>query len=153
MSIGFSENLSETVRRFPCFHDKRSSRVFSAKSVFLEISQNSQENARVKSQLAQRRCDNLLTRSLLTLSQRCGTVKNESCTDVSLRRCDNVALQRCQDLASTLLQRHHNIKHLITRPFYCGLFWFLSLHRNVAVTKVLSGIKHASFLFKKTLYL
>ena len=153
MSIGISENLSEAVRRFPCFYDKRSSRVFSAKNVFWEISLNSQENACVKSQLAWQRCHNVVTTSLLTLSQSCGTVKNESCTDVSFRRCDNVALQRCQDVASTLLQRRHNIKHWITRPFYYGLFWFLSLHRNVKVTKVLSGIKHASFLFKKTLYL
>ena len=73
-------------------------------------------------QLAQRRCDKVVTTSLLTLSQRCGTVENESCTDVSFRRCDNVALQRCQDVASTLLQRRHNIKHWITRPFYYGLF-------------------------------
>ena len=29
--------------------------------------------------------------SLLTLSQRCGTVENESCTDASFRRYDNVA--------------------------------------------------------------
>ena len=105
-------------------------------------------------QLAERRCDNVVTTSLLTLSQLCGTVENESCTDVSFRRCGYVALQRCQDVASTLLQRRHNIKHWIsTRPFYYGLFWFLSLHRNVKVTKVLSGIKHASFLFKKALYL
>ena len=81
------------------------------------------------------RCHNVVARSKM------------SCTDVSFRRCDNVALQRCQDVASTLLQRHHNIK--ITRPFYYGLLWFLSLHRNEKVTKVLSGIKHASFLFKK----
>ena len=62
-------------------------------------------------QLAQRRCDNVVTTSLLRLPQRCGTVENESCTDVSFRRCDNVALQRCQDVASKLLQRRHNIKH------------------------------------------
>ena len=52
-------------------------------------------------QLAQRRCDSVVTTSLLTLSQRCGTVENASCTDVSFRRCDNVALQRCQDVATT----------------------------------------------------
>ena len=51
--------------------------------------------------------------------------------------------------SSTLLQRHHNIKHWITRPLYYRLFSFLSLHRKVKVTKVRSGIKHASFLFKK----
>ena len=95
----------------------------------------------------------VVTTSLLTLSQRCGTVENESYTDVSFQRCDNVALQRCQDVASTLLQRRHNIKHWITSPFYYGLFCFLSLQRNVKVTKALSDIKHASFLFKKTLYL
>ena len=104
-------------------------------------------------QLAQRLCDNVNTTSLLTLSQRCGTVENDSCTDVSFQRYDNVPLQRCQDVASTLLQRHRNIKHGITRPFYYGLFWFLSFHQNVKVTKVLSGIKRAPFLFKKTLYL
>ena len=122
MSIRFSENLSEAVRRFPCFYDNRSSRVFSAKTVFLEIPQNSQENACIKSQLAQRRFDNVETTSLLTLSERCGTVENESCTDVSSRRCYKVALQRCQDVGSTLLQRCHKNKHLITRPFYYGLF-------------------------------
>ena len=122
MSIGFSENLSEAVRRFPCFYEKRLSRVFSAKTVFLEIAKNSQENACIKSQLAQRRCDNVLTTLLLTLSQCCGMVEKESCTEVNFRRCDNVALQRCQDVASTLLQRRHNIKHLITRPFHYGLF-------------------------------
>ena len=44
------------------------------------------------SQLAQRRCDNVVTTSLLTLSQRCGTVKNVSCVDVGSRRCDNIPL-------------------------------------------------------------
>ena len=46
-------------------------------------------------QLAQRRCENDFTTSLLTLSQRCGMVENECCTNVSFQRCDNVALQRC----------------------------------------------------------
>ena len=73
-------------------------------------------------QLAQRRCDNVVTTPWLTLSQRCGTVENESCTDVSFRRCDNVAVRRCQDVATTLLQRGHNIKHWISRLFYYGLF-------------------------------
>ena len=73
-------------------------------------------------QLAQRRCDNVVTTPLLTLSQRCGTVENESCADVSFRRCDNVAVQCCQDVATKLLRRRHNIKHWISRPFYCGLF-------------------------------
>ena len=34
-------------------------------------------------QLAQRRCDNVVTTSWLTLSKRCGTVENESCRDVA----------------------------------------------------------------------
>ena len=58
-------------------------------------------------------------------------VKNESYADVGFRRCDNLALRRYQDVARTLLQRHHNIKHWISRPFYNRLFRFLSLHRNV----------------------
>ena len=64
----------------------------------------------IPSQLAQRRCDNVVTTSWLTLSQRCGTVEIESCGDVGLRRCDNVGERRCQDVAITLLQRRHNIK-------------------------------------------
>ena len=46
-------------------------------------------------QLAQRRCDNVVTTSWLTLSQRCGKVENESCGDVSFRRCENVVVRRC----------------------------------------------------------
>ena len=76
----------------------------------------------VYSQLAQRRCENVVTTSLLTFSQRSGMAKNESCTAVSLRHCDNVTHQRCQDVATTLLQRCHNIKYWIPRPFYYGLF-------------------------------
>ena len=93
----------------------------SAKRLSVKCQVNLCNIASAQSQLAQQRCDNVVT-TLLTLSQRCGMVKNESCTDVSFRLCDNVALQRCQDVASTLLQRRHNINHWITRPFYCGLF-------------------------------
>ena len=71
------------------------------------------------------------TAGTVTLWQRCGTVENESCADVSFWRCDNVALRRYQDFATTLLQRHRNINHWISRPFYYGTFWFLSLHQNV----------------------
>ena len=53
-----------------------------------------------------------------TLWQRRDTVENESCDDVGLRRWDNVAVPRCQDVDTTLLQRHRNIKHLVSRPFY-----------------------------------
>ena len=63
----------------------------------------------VTAQLAQPHCDNVVTTSLLTLSQRCDTVENESCADVGFRRCDNISLQRYQDVATTLLQRRHNI--------------------------------------------
>ena len=55
----------------------------------------------VATQLAQRRCDNVVTTSWLTLSQRCGTVENESCDDVGLRRCDNVVLRRCHNVTTT----------------------------------------------------
>ena len=71
------------------------------------------------------------TAGTVTLWQRCGTVENESCADVSFWRCDNVTLRRYQDFATTLLQRHRNINHWISRPFYYGTFWFLSLHQNV----------------------
>ena len=73
-------------------------------------------------QLAQRRCDNVFTKSLLTLSQRCGTVENKNCAHVGFGCCDNVTLGRFQDVATTLLQRPHNIKHLISRPFYYRVF-------------------------------
>ena len=82
-------------------------------------------------QLAQRRCDNVVTKSWLTLSQRCGTVENKSCADVSFSRCDNFPLRGCQDVDIKLLQRRHNIKHWISRPSYYRLFWFLSHHQNV----------------------
>ena len=41
---------------------------------------------------------------VIALSQRCGTVENESCAVVSFRRYDNVALRRYQDVATTLLE-------------------------------------------------
>ena len=56
---------------------------------------------KLTTQLAQQRCENVVTTSLLTLSQRCDMVKNESCADVGFRRCDNVALRRYQDIATT----------------------------------------------------
>ena len=59
--------------------------------------------------LAQRRCDNVVTTLVLTLSQRYDTVKNESCAYVGFRNCDNVALRRSQDVTTTLLQRCQNI--------------------------------------------
>ena len=59
-------------------------------------------------QLAQRRCNNVVTTSLLTLLQGYDTVENERCADVGFQRCDNVAFRRYQDVATTLLQRRHN---------------------------------------------
>ena len=79
-------------------------------------------NLQINTQLAQRRCDNIVTTSLLMLSQRCGTIENESCADVGFGRCDNVALRRYQDVAATLLQRRWNIEHWISSPFYYRLF-------------------------------
>ena len=68
-------------------------------------------------QVAQRRCDNVVTTSWLTLSQRCGKVENESWCDVSFRRCDNVVVPRCQDVATTLLRRRYNINQWLCRCF------------------------------------
>ena len=45
---------------------------------------------KVPSQLVQQRCDNAVRTSLLTLSQRCDKVENESCADVGFQRYDNV---------------------------------------------------------------
>ena len=92
---------------------------------------NITEKEILTTQLAQQRCHNFVTKSWLTLSQRCGTVKNESCSDVGLLCCDNVTSIRCQDVATTLVQRHHNFMHLVFRPFYYGHFWFLYRHQNV----------------------
>ena len=76
--------------------------------VYYKLILSTKHSESTQTQLAQRRCDNVVTTSLLTLSQRCGTVENESCADV--------------DVATTLLQRRHNIKHWISRPFYYRLF-------------------------------
>ena len=84
-----------------------------------------------RTQLAQRHCDNVVATSWLALSQRSGTVENEGCGDVGLWRCGNVPVRRCQDVATTLLQRRHNINHMVSRLFYYRQFWFLSRHWNV----------------------
>ena len=57
--------------------------------------------SRPLSQLAQRRCDNVVKHR--------DTVNNESSAEVGFRRCDNVALRRYQNVATTLLQRRHNM--------------------------------------------
>ena len=56
----------------------------------------------------------VVTTPWFTLSQRCGIVENGNCADISFRR--------CQDVATTLLQRRHNIKHGISGPFSYELF-------------------------------
>ena len=43
---------------------------------------------------------------------------------------DNVTMS-LSDIIKALLQRRQNNKHWISRPFYYGLFCFLSLHRSV----------------------
>ena len=82
-------------------------------------------------QLAWRRCDNLVTMSWLTLSQRCGTVENESYGNVGLQCCDKIAVRRFQEVATTLLPCPHNINHLVSRSFYYGQFCILSRHQKV----------------------
>ena len=82
----------------------------------------------VLTQLAQRLCNNVVTTSWLTLSQRCGTVENESCGDV--------AVQRCQDVATTLLQRRHNIIWFLGHFIMDNLISF-SPSKRERVTKVL----------------
>ena len=122
--------------------DRSSHQRCSIKKVFLKILQTSQENTcvRVSGLTAQmffcEFCKNFkgifFTENLpswhndvvSTLSQRGGTVKNESCTEAGFQRCDSVAIRRYQDGTITLLQRRHNIKHWICRPFYYRLFWF-----------------------------
>ena len=105
----------------------------------------------VPSQLAQQRWDNVVTMSRLTLSQRCVTVENESCGDVGLQCCDNIAVQRCQDVATKLLQRRHNIKHLVSRPFYNRQFWFLSHHRIVRELQKYLSIESSLWQARPTL--
>ena len=69
--------------------------------VYYKLILSTKHSESTQTQLAQRRCDNVVTTSLLTLSQRCGTVENESCADVGFQRCDNFALRRYQDVAET----------------------------------------------------
>ena len=71
-----------------------------------------------------------------TLSQRrwrCHNVawSKMSYVDNSFWHCDNVDVWRCQDVATMLLKHRHKIKHWISRPFYYGLFWFLSRHSSL----------------------
>ena len=103
------------------------------------------------SQLGQRRCHNVIITSWLTLSQRCGTFENESCSDVGLRRCDNIAVWCSQDVATTLLQRRHNIKHLVSRPFHYGQFGFLFRHRNVRELQKYLNIEFSLWRARRTL--
>ena len=101
-------------------------------------------------QLVQPRCHNVVTTPLLTLSQRCGTVENESCTDVSFRRCDKIALQ-CFHNVATMSWQHYALDFWAILPRTI-LISFPSSKRD-RVTNVLSGIKDTLFLFKRMLHL
>ena len=95
-----------------------------------------------------------------TLSQRCCWRCHDVVAWSKMRvvptSVSNVVTTLLSNVVKTLPQRCYNVATtlgLFCGLFYYGLFWFLSLHRNVKFTKVLSGIKHTLFLFKKTLYL
>ena len=62
------------------------------------------------------RCHNIVARSKMRIVPR--SVSDNVTTSLS-------------DVIKALLQRRHNIKHWISRPFYERLFYFLSLHRSV----------------------
>ena len=99
-------------------------------------------------QLAERRCDNVVTTLLLTLSQCCDTVENEVVpTSVS-----DVVTTSLSDVIKTLPQRCCNVATTFSILVQTILISFPSSKRET-VTKVLSGIKHTSSLFKRTLYL
>ena len=96
-------------------------------------------------QLAQRRCDNVVTTSLLTLSQRSKMrVVPMSVSDVVTTPLSNVI--------KTLPQRSCNVATTFSILLQTILISFPS-PKYERVTKVLSGIKHTSALFKRTLYL
>ena len=68
----------------------------------------------LSSQLAQWRCDNVVTTSWLTLSQHCGTVENESCGDVG----PDVVTVLLSNIVKTLPQRCYNVDTTLS-------IWFL----------------------------
>ena len=87
----------------------------------------------VGDQLAQRRCDNVVTTAWLTLSQRCGTVENE--------RCCNVGLLHCQDVVKTLPQCCYNVATTLSTGFLVHCITdnsdFFPPSKRERVTKVL----------------
>ena len=89
------------------------------------------------SQLAQRRCHNVMVRSKMRVVQ----------TSVS-----DVVTTSLSDVIKTLPQRCCNVATTFSILLQTILISFPSSKRE-RVTKVLSGIKHTSSLFKRTLYL
>ena len=82
---------------------------------------------RKPTQLAQRRCDNVVTTSLLTLSQRCGSVENESCTNVG----PTTLPQRCYNVDTTLSIGF--LGHFTTD--YFDLFPFIETRESYKIAK------------------
>ena len=81
----------------------------------------------VVAQLIQQHCE--------TLSQcrgwHCHNVVAWSKMKAGATSISNNGKMSLSDVATTLSQRHHNIKHLVSRPFYYRQSWFLSCHQNV----------------------
>ena len=103
------------------------------------------------SQLAQRRCDNVVT----TSSQRrwhCHNVVTRSKMRVVPTSVSDVVTTSLSDVIKTLPQRCCNVATTFSILLQTILISFPSSKRE-RVTKVLSGIKHTSSLFKRTLYL
>ena len=55
------------------------------------------------------------------------------------------------DVVKALLQRHQNIKHLVSRPFYYGKFWFISRHRKVRELQKYLSIESSLWEARRTL--
>ena len=80
-------------------HNSPKSKTSTINSIGLQF-QKTCHKFQVVTQLAQRRCDNVVTSSWLTLSQSCDKVENEICGDVSFLRCDNFVVQRCYNVST-----------------------------------------------------
>ena len=124
------------------------------KKVFLEISQNSQENtcawvsflrtffAEHLWTTASQNTKTTFPAGTATLWQRCHNVVVDVVTtlwhgrkwELCQRRFPTLWQRRSPTLSRrchNVLQRRHNSQHWISRPFYYRLFWFLSLQRNM----------------------
>ena len=62
-----------------------------------------------------------------------------------------VVVTSVSGVATSLLQRCHNIKHLVSRPFYYGQFWFFSRHRNVRELQKYWSIESSLWQARRTL--